>query len=330
MFFTPFLSSIFCSLIFTSFTLKSSHCLLDPFTIYPSSIVFMALPSNKNDDVFDNSHTGKGRKRLKSFVPLYTPSTENQIQYVDFLHDTEKTMVVSVGPAGSGKTLFACVQAIQLLQCGAIKKIVITRPLVSVEEEEIGFLPGNLVSKMDPWTRPVIDIFSEYFSMSDITNMIRNNVLEIAPLAFMRGRTFHNTFVIADEMQNSSPAQMLMLATRIGRNSKLVVTGDLAQSDRNVQNGLKDFLDRYSQFQKFNSHFNDDTIKDVGLVHMTLHDVKRSKFVSNILKLFDDHTDSILHSHWNLFSNFETNQSIDGIDEDEDEDEDETFSSGFS
>lgn len=228
---------------------------------------------------------GNERKRLKSLPPLYKPSSKNQIHYLDFLHDAKKTMVVAIGPAGSGKTLFACVQAIRLLQYGDIKKIVITRPLVSVEEEELGFLPGNLVSKMDPWTRPVIDIFSEYYSMSDITNMIRNNVLEIAPLAFMRGRTFHDTFVIADEMQNSSPSQMLMLTTRIGHHSKLVVTGDLAQSDRNVQNGLKDFLDRYYQFQS-SASFN-DTIKDVGLVNMDRNDVKRSVFVSNILKLFD-------------------------------------------
>lgn len=228
-------------------------------------------------------------KRLKALSPLYKPSSSNQQLYSEYLHDHNKTMVVALGPAGSGKTLFACIEAITLLQRGSIKKIVITRPLVPVEEEEIGFLPGNLVNKMDPWTRPVIDIFSEFYSMSDISNMLRNGILEIAPLAFMRGRTFHETFVIADEMQNCSPSQMLMLATRIGRRSKLVVTGDLAQSDRDSCNGLQDLTDKYYMYHKRLDDFQtkEEMMDEIAFVQMNMTDIKRSRLVTHVLELYN-------------------------------------------
>lgn len=231
-------------------------------------------------------------KRLKALSPLYKPSSANQQLYAEYLHDHHKTMVVALGPAGSGKTLFACIEAITLLQRGSIKKIVITRPLVPVEEEEIGFLPGNLVNKMDPWTRPVIDIFSEFYSMNDISNMLRNGIMEIAPLAFMRGRTFHETFVIADEMQNSSPSQMLMLATRIGRHSKLVVTGDLAQSDRDLCNGLQDLTDKYYMYKKRVDEFSLQNLKnmdEIAFVQMNTTDIKRSRLVSHVLELYSNY-----------------------------------------
>ena len=133
------------------------------------------------DECSSGYNGANGSRKFKSLSPLYSPATINQALYVDYLNDYEKSMVVAHGPAGSGKTLFACIHAIHALKNGDIRKIVITRPLVSVEEEEIGFLPGNLVSKMDPWTRPMMDIFSEFYSMSDLANFLKNGVLEIAP-----------------------------------------------------------------------------------------------------------------------------------------------------
>ena len=133
---------------------------------------------------------------------------------------------------------------------GNVNKIILTRPIVPVEEEELGFLPGNLVKKMDPWTRPIFDIFSEFYQQHEIENMIHCGILEISPLAYMRGRTFKRAFVIADEMQNSTPNQMLMLTTRIGDLSKLVITGDLNQSDRNMNNGLLDIINKLKIYQE--------------------------------------------------------------------------------
>lgn len=230
-----------------------------------------------------NSHPSI--RKFKSLSPLYSPATIHQSSYMDYLNDNKKSMVIAHGPAGSGKTLLACIHAINSLKNGDIRKIVITRPLVSVEEEEIGFLPGNLVSKMDPWTRPMMDIFSEFYSMSELTNFMKNGVLEIAPLAFMRGRTFHQTFVLADEMQNSSPSQMFMLTTRIGKESKLVVTGDLAQSDRTINNGLSEFLEKYGYHQKEKGE--EVASKDIGVVHMDASDVKRSEFVRHVLDIYN-------------------------------------------
>jgi phosphate starvation-inducible PhoH-like protein len=228
-----------------------------------------------------------GMKKMKSLSPLYKPNTENQKKYVEFLQNDAKSLIVVLGPAGSGKTLFACMNAIMALKRGDVRKIVITRPLVSVEEEEIGFLPGNLISKMDPWTKPMIDIFSEFYTPSDITNFIKQGVLEVAPLAFMRGRTFHQTFVIADEMQNSSPSQMMMLTTRIGSGSKMVVTGDLAQSDRSLSNGLKDFLEKFEIHKKRVGE--SVALRDIGLVQMNAHDVQRSSLVSHVLQIYEGH-----------------------------------------
>ena len=224
-----------------------------------------------------------GKQNRKSLRPLYTPKSSSQQDYLDLLEDDRKSLVFALGPAGSGKTLFACMQAVHALRRGAIERIVITRPLVSVEEEQIGFLPGNMVTKMDPWTRPMIDLFREFYSMADVQNMIRNGVIEIAPLAFMRGRTFHRTFVIADEMQNSSPSQMMMLTTRLGMESKMVITGDVQQSDRDrsVENGLVDFLRRLEAM-----HGGREMMGPMGVVQLSSRDVFRSELVVRVLEVY--------------------------------------------
>lgn len=226
---------------------------------------------------------------------LYKPRTENQALYVKYLTDITTPIVVGVGPAGSGKTLFACNQAVSALRAGFIQKIILTRPIVPVEED-IGFLPGSLINKMDPWTRPIFDILLEFYPQKDIDSMLHNGVLEISPLAYMRGRTFKRAFVIADEMQNSSPNQMLMLTTRIGEQSKLVITGDLAQSDRSTANGLADFIGKIRAYEKMypvdlallkrNRELKYKDPLGIRIVEMENQDIQRSPIVAKLLDIY--------------------------------------------
>ena len=174
-------------------------------------------------------------------------------------------------------TLIAVQVAIKMFKEKQVNKIVVTRPVVSVDED-IGFLPGNLEEKMAPWTIPIFDVFKLYFTTADIQNMLYEGVIEISPLAFMRGRTFHNCYIVADEMQNASANQMKMLLTRIGSRSKLAVTGDLAQTDRPNDNGLSDFIG------KLNRRSSDL----IGLVNFGKTDVQRHEAVKEVLDIYGD------------------------------------------
>jgi phosphate starvation-inducible PhoH-like protein len=245
---------------------------------------------------------------LNKEEPLYKPRTLNQEIYLRFLTDKNVKIVLGVGPAGCGKTLFACHRAIEELRAGNIKKIIITRPMVAVEDESVGFLPGDMNQKMAPWTRPIFDIFGEYYDTDDLNEMVRRNIIEISPLAYMRGRTFKDAFIIADEMQNSTPNQMLMVTTRLGQDSKMVITGDLNQSDRGLSNnGLLDLmykLRRFSSvFEKEVDSENPETNNEeteymnntnkknrpylgIKLVQLESTDVCRSPIVSKILDIY--------------------------------------------
>ena len=213
---------------------------------------------------------------------IYMPKSVNQERYIEYLNDNNVDMIIAVGPAGTGKTLFACLKAITDLKNGDINKVIVTRPVVTVEED-IGFLPGNIVKKMDPWTKPIFDLFLEFFSKSEVDNFIYNNIIEISPLAFMRGRTFKNSFIIADEMQNSSPNQMKMLATRIGVNSKMVITGDLNQSDIHNNNGLEDLLLRVNKYNKITNN----TLNSIKIIQFEKQDIERSEIVKNIINIYE-------------------------------------------
>ena len=216
----------------------------------------------------------------------YSPATPNQQMYFDLLRDHNVHILAGIGPAGCGKTLFACTAAIHALKNKVVDRIVITRPLVSVDEEELGFLPGSIVNKMDPWTRPIFDIFREFYSVGQIHSMIENGVIEISPLAYMRGRTFKRAFIIADEMQNSSPTQMLMVLTRIGHGSKLVITGDLKQSDRSDSNGLGDFIHKLKVNRGSDGAGGFGCSPLIRFVEMNSVDVQRSQVVSSVLNLY--------------------------------------------
>ena len=245
--------------------------------IFPTPQLRRTFPLDvKRKDLNQKFQLYEEKERPKT---IYLPKTLNQQIYVDYMKTRTVSVVFGVGPAGSGKTLFACSTAIQELKQGYVDRIIITRPIISVDEE-LGFLPGSIEQKMNPWTRPIFDIFSEFISISEIKYMVDNGVIEISPLAFMRGRTFKRCFIIADEMQNSSPKQMKMLLTRLGDDSRMVVTGDLKQSDRSNDNGLYDFINR---FQQSSTNFN----SSIQYVELNDNDIQRNEIVSSILKIYD-------------------------------------------
>ena len=244
-------------------------------------------------NIYNHKYTHKYNKHVfmkkdKSTLqhPItYKPKNINQEKYVKYLNNDIHKLIVAIGPAGTGKTIFACLKAIELLKSGNINKIIITRPAVSVDEE-IGFLPGNIIKKMDPWTKPIFDIFLEYYSKNEVDSLLNRNIIEICPLAFMRGRTFKNAFIIADEMQNSSPNQMKMLTTRIGIETKMVITGDLMQSDLYKNNGLYDFIEKVNLFEKYNC-FYENSENSVKIIKFDSHDIERSDIVQKVIDIYD-------------------------------------------
>jgi phosphate starvation-inducible PhoH-like protein len=221
-------------------------------------------------------------EEVQNFKSNIQPRNKKQELYVTYLNDPSVKIVVSEGSAGCGKTLFACDAAIkQLYRNTFIDKIILTRPIVSVENENLGFLPGDMKSKMNPWLLPIFDIFLEYFTQKEIDKMVGDGIIEISPLGSMRGRTFKNCFIIADEIQNATPSQVLMLSTRLGDNSKLVLTGDLEQSDLYKANGLEDFTNKLKAFEK-----NYDIIHDIKVVEFDSSHVERSDIVRNVLRIY--------------------------------------------
>jgi len=206
------------------------------------------------------------------------PRNLAQETYLELLKNPRKYIVFAIGPAGTGKTMLGVQMAIKLYQEGVISKIIITRPAVSVDEEH-GFLPGTLNQKMEPWTRPIMDVFEEYYHPKEIAAMLEDNVIEISPLAYMRGRTFKNAFVVADEMQNATPSQMKMLLTRLGTNSRMVVTGDLNQADRPRENGLLEFCNLYGQGGEY---------RMIAMARFETRDVERHPVVKEVLSIYKE------------------------------------------
>lgn len=214
-------------------------------------------------------------------VPM-KPRTENQRKYVDLLHGGATPVVFGVGPAGCGKTLFACNAALRSLKAHEVSRIVITRPLVAVEGESIGYLPGTMRSKMDPWTRPIVDVLTELMNKEYVEALLASGIAEISPLGYMRGRTFKDAFIIADEMQNSTPNQMKMLLTRIGEGSRLIVNGDPGQSDAGpYESGLDDILKRIERHKESSPG---DLIR---VVQMDADDIQRSPVVAHVINLYE-------------------------------------------
>jgi len=215
---------------------------------------------------------GVGRGRL------IRAKTQGQKEYIDAIE--EGVVVFSVGPAGTGKTYLAVAAAVNALTAGAVTRIVLTRPAVEAGEN-LGFLPGDLVAKVDPYLRPLYDALYDMLGPDDTHAMLDRGTIEIAPLAFMRGRTLSDAFVILDEAQNTSPAQMKMFLTRLGFNSKMVITGDITQIDLPVGKGSG--LRHARQ-----------VLKDVAAIHfieLTSRDVVRNRIVSAIVDAYEIHED---------------------------------------
>jgi phosphate starvation-inducible PhoH-like protein len=183
--------------------------------------------------------------KILAFDNLFVePKNPAQVRFKKIFQKEDSKIIVNVGTAGTGKTLFSCQESVLSLINKNKKKIILTRPCVSVDNEQVGFLPGDLKDKMDPWMKPCMDYFEPFLGKSNILY----KKIEICPIAYMRGRTFDNSIIIVEEAQNTTPIQMKLILTRIGKNSKIVMNGDLTQSDVPTLNGLQDFLNKLSLF----------------------------------------------------------------------------------
>lgn len=228
---------------------------------------------SKTIDFFQAQKATKIDKR-----PIHlTAKTENQQQYISALLDDNTDIVVVSGPAGTGKTYLAMQAAIKALKAGDCDRIILTRPAIGVEDEQHGFLPGDINQKMEPWTRPLIDVLREYYMAKEISRMLEEQIVEITPLAFCRGRNFKHSWIVLDEAQNATPGQLKMIMTRIGVGSKIVITGDTDQADRRTaDNGLLDLKSR----------LRNDMIPGLQLCEFDTADIQRHKIISYILDLY--------------------------------------------
>ena len=202
------------------------------------------------------------------------PRSNNQKKYFKLLN--QKNIVFAIGPAGTGKTFLAVAKAVAALQQGLIKKIILSRPAVEAGEK-LGFLPGDLKEKVDPFLRPIYDALYEMMPYDQVEKKINNGVIEIAPIAFMRGRTLENCFVILDEAQNTTMIQMKMFLTRLGRNSQMVVVGDSTQIDL-VSKNDSGLLDAEKKLSK---------IRDIGFIYLNDTDVVRHDLVKKIINAYE-------------------------------------------
>ncbi len=201
------------------------------------------------------------------------PKTVNQKRYIDAIRDN--TVVFGIGPAGTGKTYLAMALAVAGLQSGAFSRIILTRPAVEAGER-LGFLPGDLAAKVDPYLRPLYDALFDMFGPEETQRLMSGGTIEVAPLAYMRGRTLNDAFVVLDEAQNTSPEQMKMFLTRLGFNSKMVVTGDVTQVD--LPEGRASGLKMVSQIL--------EGIPGVGFVYLDATDVVRARIVASIVEAY--------------------------------------------
>ena len=206
------------------------------------------------------------------------PKTANQKKYVDAIE--ENTITFGIGPAGTGKTYLAMAMAVSALQQKKVNKIILTRPAVEAGEH-LGFLPGTLSEKIDPYLRPLFDALNDMIDIESIPRLMQSGIIEVAPLAYMRGRTLNDAFIILDEAQNTTPEQMKMFLTRLGFGSKMVVTGDVTQIDlpNGQHSGLRVIRDILQE------------IDDIAFLELTAEDVVRHRLIGDIVKayaVFDD------------------------------------------
>lgn len=226
--------------------------------------------------MYENLHHLSSIEKTKFENKFTKPKNGVQRDYHNLLSQKTKKIVVATGPAGTGKTLFATEIGIKNFLMGNVEKLIFTRPSVSVDED-LGYLPGTLEEKMAPWVRPIYDILYNFIHPKDVTTLLEDKTIEISPLGFMRGRTFKNCWIIADEMQNSTVSQMKMLLTRLGESTRLVVTGDLDQHDRHDEiNGLDDFLNKFKGKRS----------SSITSVEFDNDDIQREEVVKEVLEIY--------------------------------------------
>ena len=230
----------------------------------------------KESKTIDFSQAQKSVRINKRPVQL-VPKSLNQENYIIALLDENTDIVVVTGPAGTGKTYLAMQAAIKAMREGECDRIILSRPAVGVDDEKHGFLPGDINQKMEPWTRPLMDVLREYYTVAEIAHMLEEQIIEIAPLAFCRGRNFKHSWVVLDEAQNATPGQLKMIMTRIGVGSKIVITGDIEQADRkSADNGLLDLQNRLRK----------GVIPGLQLCTFGIKDVQRHRIIEHVLNLY--------------------------------------------
>ena len=255
--------------------LKQLYDLLkDGYPIYPNDVEYAVRILSGDDriklkDIFLDTVYITSKKR-----PVI-PKSQAQKEYIDAIRSSD--MVFGIGPAGTGKTYLAMAMAVAAFAKGKVNRIILTRPAVEAGEA-LGFLPGDLAQKIDPYLRPLYDALHDMMQFEKVSNLIEQGVIEVAPLAFMRGRTLNDSFVILDEAQNTTSEQMKMFLTRIGFSSKAVITGDITQIDLPVEkpSGLieaKDILQR---------------IEGIKFIFFSKKDVVRHGLVQKIIKAYED------------------------------------------
>jgi phosphate starvation-inducible protein PhoH and related proteins len=229
---------------------------------------------------------GKGKKRnmrrairsdvyIKTMRKTVEPYSHMQANYIRSLYDHD--MVFALGPAGTGKTFIAVAMGVYMIMTNRVERIILSRPAVEAGEK-LGFLPGNLKEKIDPYLRPLYDALFDMMPADKVNHMMETGAIEVAPLAFMRGRTLSNAFIILDEAQNTTSTQMKMFLTRLGENSRMVITGDMSQIDlpKDIKSGLYDSLRKISH------------IEGISVVSFSDMDVVRHELVSKIVLAYDD------------------------------------------
>ena len=230
----------------------------------------------KQRSYYENIHHLSVNEKKIFESKFTTPKNQSQEYYLGQLKNKSKKIVVATGPAGTGKTLFATELGVRNFLLGNYEKLIFTRPSVSVDED-LGYLPGTLEDKMAPWVRPIYDILYTFITPKEVSTLMEDKIIEISPLGYMRGRTFKNCWIVADEMQNSTIAQMKMLMTRLGENSRMIITGDLEQLDRSEEiNGLDDFLDKFKGKRS----------SSITSIEFQKNDIQREEVVKEVLDIY--------------------------------------------
>jgi len=259
--------------VYTKLSNKKINKLNLNFMEFETEFRMLAGKSSSNFDL--NDHQVINQDKLVTWKKHIFPKSIGQKKYLNALNNYE--LVFGLGPAGTGKSYLAVAKGIDMLKKGLVEKIILTRPAVEAGER-LGFLPGDMKEKIDPYLRPIYDALYEMMPSDRVEKKIQSGEIEIAPLAFMRGRTFTNSYVIVDEAQNTTSVQMKMVLTRIGEGSRMVINGDLSQVDlpKGQMSGLKECQEILNK------------IKDIKIISLEASDVIRHPIVAKIIKAYDN------------------------------------------